>query len=172
MNNLALAAVTALATLVAGGCNATTDKSGGATQPTTLVLASNDGLDIVGAPALARFVQLVDDKSGGQLQIDVPSDWASQGEQRVLEDVAAGKAELGWSGTRAFDLVGVDAFQTLHAPFLIGSYAAEQAVVGESVAPDMLASLGGTGMTGLALLGDELRFPAGAGGPLLDAGAF
>ena len=94
------------------------------------------------------------------------------GEQRVLEDVAAGKAELGWSGTRAFDLIGVDSFRPLHAPFLIGSYPAQQAVVADDVAQDMLASLDGTGLTGLALLADELRFPAGAEGPLLDAGDF
>ena len=51
------------------------------------------------------------------------------GENRVIDDVAAGEADLGWAGTRAFDTLGVDAFRPLHAPFLVNSYAAEAALV-------------------------------------------
>ena len=171
MNNTALAiATTLVATMMAAGCTGATDKSGGEISPRTLLLASNDGAETDGA--LARFVELVEDKSGGQIQIEVSPEWKTKGEQQVLEDVAAGKAELGWSGTRAFDLIGVDSFRALHAPFLIDSYPAQQAVVEDDVAQDMLAGLDGTALTGLALLADELRFPAAAEGPLLDAGDF
>ena len=170
MNYRARAVATVVVSLLAAGCTAATDKSGGETTPTTLVLASNDGTETRGA--LARFVELVDEESDGRLQIEVSPDWRIKGEQTVLEDVAAGKAELGWSGTRAFDMIGVDAFQPLHAPFLIGSYPAQSAVVGDGVAQDMLAGLDGSGLAGLALLGDELRFPAGAEEPLLEADTF
>jgi TRAP-type C4-dicarboxylate transport system substrate-binding protein len=161
--------VTASALLVAmvSGCTAGTDKSGGELQPTLLVLASVDGTSI-SSPAVTEFVKLVDELSEGSVQVEVSPEWHSRGEQLVLEDVAAGQAALGWSGTRALDLVGVDAFRPLHAPFLISSYAAQRAVVGDDVARDMLSALDGSELTGLALLADELRFPAGAEGPLVD----
>jgi TRAP-type C4-dicarboxylate transport system substrate-binding protein len=163
----ALATVSALAALVTAACTSVVDRSGGELDPTVLVLATND--DSQFDSALARFVQLVDQKSDGRLEIEVSDKWMSQGEKRVLEDVAEGQAPLGWSGTRAFDLVGVDSFRALHVPFLIASYAAQRAVVGDEVSEDMLAGLDGTGLTGLALLADELRFPAGAERPLLEA---
>ena len=47
----------------------------------------------------------------------------------VIGDVKAGKADLGWAGSRAFDSVGVPAFDALHAPLLIDSYALEQKVL-------------------------------------------
>lgn len=176
MSNRRVISAAVLVALSVTGCTATTDKSGGdETEPTTLVLASNDPGDEASAlssAAVARFIELVDARSYGQLQVEVSPDWGGRGEQAVLEDVAAGKAELGWSGTRAFDLIDVNTFQPLHAPFLVGSYAAQRAVVGDEAATDMLAGLDGTGLTGLAMLGDELRFPAGAEGPLLDPSDF
>jgi TRAP-type transport system periplasmic protein len=131
------------------------------------VLASNDG-DPVGAPAVARFADRMQDLSGGRATVRIASDWGGGGsEARVIQDVAAGKADLGWSGTRAFDTVGVTAFEPLHAPFLVSSYAAEASVVKDAVARDMLAALRPLGLTGLALAADELRMPAAAAKPLL-----
>ena len=42
----------------------------------------------------------------------------------MIGDVEAGKADLGWAGSRAFDSVGVPSFDALHAPLLIDSYRA------------------------------------------------
>ena len=139
--------------------------------PTTLVLASNDGteLDAPGSPA--SWSSLTSCRTAG-LQVEVSPDWRTKGEQRVLEDVAAGKAVLGWSGTRAFDPIGVDASGRCTPRSSIGSYPAQKAVVADEVAQDMLAGLEGSGLTGLALLADELRLPGGAEGPLLDPGDF
>jgi TRAP-type C4-dicarboxylate transport system substrate-binding protein len=132
-----------------------------------LVLASNDG-DPVSAPGVQRFVDRVRELSGGRVTVRLASGWGGGGsEARVIQDVAAGKADLGWSGTRAFDAVGVTAFEPLHAPFLITSYAAESAVVKDAVTRDMLAALRPLGLTGLALAADELRMPAAAARPLL-----
>jgi TRAP-type transport system periplasmic protein len=153
--------------LATAGCTAeSVDRSGGV-QTETLVLASNDGIN-VGAPGVAHFVERVAKLSAGRLQIDVRPDWGGGGnEARVLTDVAAGKADLAWSGTRAFDQVGINAFRPLHAPFLINSYAAQAAVVVDPMVKDLLAATNPAGLTGLALLADELRFPAGARGPLV-----
>ena len=103
------------------------------------MLASHEGTDLSSACGRPLRASSSHEKSDGRLRIEVSTglagDWASS---EVLEDVAAGKAELGWSGTRAFDLIGVDAFRPLHAPFLIASYPAQRAVVADDVAQDML----------------------------------
>ena len=46
-----------------------------------------------------------------------------------MRAVAAGQVDLGWSGTRVFDTMGVTSFQALHAPMLIDSYALQHAVI-------------------------------------------
>src|SRR5512132_2438310 len=108
-----------------GGCGSSGsgDKSGGPDEPKVLVLANNDGVNLDGAPAVQRFVDQVREISHGRLTVRVESSWAGgTTETSVVKDVAAGKADLGWAGTRAFDLLGVDSFRPLHAPFLVDSY--------------------------------------------------
>ena len=55
----------------------------------------------------------------------------------------------------------------MHAPFLVQSYAAQAAVVGDELAGDLLASLEPLGLTGLGLAVDQLRMPAAVAAPLL-----
>jgi len=158
--------------LLTAGCAAASDKSGGTDPHQVLVLASNDG-NPVSAPAVARFVDRVSELSGGRVQVKISPNWGGGGDEaRVIRDVAAGRAVLGWSGTRAFDTVGVTSFEPLHAPFLISSYAAQAAVVKDRLSSDMLATLQPLGLTGLALGADELRMPAAASKPLLTPSDF
>ena len=171
--NKALITATVLATTTVAGCSAATDRSGGpAAEPTTLVMASNDGSDVAGAPGVQRFVELVAELSDGRVHVEASADWRQQGEGQVLEDVAAGEADLGWTGTRAFDLIGVDTFRPLHAAFLVNSYPSQAAVLTAPVAERMLEGVDAVGLTGLAIMADELRFPAAAEGPLLDGADF
>lgn len=166
------ALIVALSLLTAGCAAAASDKSGGTGPKQVLVLASNDGAP-VSAPAVTRFVDRVSELSGGRVQVTISSNWGGGGDEaRTIRDVASGKAVLGWSGTRAFDTVGVRSFEPLHAPFLISSYAAQAAVVKDPVASDMLAALRPLGLTGLALAGDELRMAAAASKPLLTPSDF
>jgi TRAP-type transport system periplasmic protein len=166
------AAITAAAVLVCAGCaEASTDKSGGSGGSQVLVMASNDVL--LSAPAVNHFVEQVATLSEGRLSVRVEPDWkAADNEGRLISDVGAGEADLGWAGTRAFDTVGIDAFRPLHAPFLINSYAAEVAVVQDPMGVELLNSLQPKGLTGLALAADELRIPAAADGPLLSPSDF
>lgn len=164
-----LVALVGAAALAVGCTAAQGDRSGGAAAPTELVFANNDG-NLEGAPGVAYFVQQVEELSGGRLAVRVESDYG--GEDRVIEGVAAGAADLGWSGTRAFDTVGVDAFRPMHAPFLVGSYAAQAAVVQDPLADELLGGLEPLGLTGLGLAADQLRMPAAVAGPLLTPGDF
>jgi TRAP-type C4-dicarboxylate transport system substrate-binding protein len=170
MRRRAIAAqAAALITLTAlTGCFAAGgDKSGGSVSPHELVLANNDG-NLEGVPSVARFVQRAEALSGGQLTVRVESRWrGGEDEPQVIEDVAAGRADLGWSGTRAFDLVGVAAFRPLHAPFLVGTYAAQAAVVSDhALMGELLGSFEPLGLSGLAVAADEIRFPAATTHPL------
>lgn len=161
---VAVAAVVALTGCSAGGG----DKSGGSGQPRVLVLANPDGENLAGAPAVQRFVDRVAELSDGKLTVEVKSPWRAIGDEiAVIKDVGAGKADLGYAGTRAFDMVGVNDFQPLHAPFLVSSYAAQAAVVADPLVRELLDGLKPLGVTGLALAADQLRFPAGVAGPVL-----
>jgi TRAP-type C4-dicarboxylate transport system substrate-binding protein len=159
-------ALTAAAVLTTGCTGTTVDKSG-SQRVYALVMANNDG-SLDGAPAVSHFIDRVKQLSGGTVTIKVESPWRGGGdERRVITDVAAGHADLGWSGTRALDTVGITAFQPLHAPLLISSYAAQAAVVKDPATQNLLASLSPKGLEGLAVLADELRHPAAATKPLL-----
>ncbi|HWJ53390.1 MAG TPA: TRAP transporter substrate-binding protein DctP [Propionibacteriaceae bacterium] len=158
----------ALAALIACvGCQASPgDKSGGAGATEVLVLANNDGT-MDGVPAVQLFADRIGELSRGRISVTIESEWAGGGDEtRVITDVADGNADLGWSGTRAFDLKGVKSFQPLHAPFLIQSHDALNAVVQDPVAKDMLAALSPLGLTGLAVTADEFRMPAAAANPV------
>jgi TRAP-type C4-dicarboxylate transport system substrate-binding protein len=169
MKTTTLPLLVASTLLACAACTDAPDKSGGGAPVTTLVMASNDGAGLENAPAVARFVDLVSELSDGQLEVEVTGKWYIAGEQKVLNSVATGEADLAWSGTRALDTIGVDSFRPLHAPFLVDSYAAQAAVLGDDLADEMLAGFEGTGLTGLAVLADELRFVASAEGPIRSA---
>jgi TRAP-type C4-dicarboxylate transport system substrate-binding protein len=159
-----------VALLALAGCvGSDLDKSGGHQSPRILVLANNDGDGLAGVPSVQWFVDRVEALSGGSLAVRVDSSWTggSYDEPRLVQDVAAGRADLGWTGTRSLDLAGAPAFAPLQAPFLVGSYARERAVIGDSqFVGDLLAELRPVGVLGLALTADEIRFPVGVRGPL------
>jgi len=161
-----------VAAMVASGCtggSSGADKAGGGGEPVVLTMASGyESLQY--EPAVADFVRRVGDLSHGTVRIDVRNGWGNYQppfEQQIVQDVKAGKADLGWVGTRIFDTLGVKSFQALTAPMLINSYPLEQAVIESDVPGQMLKSLDKLGVTGLAVLADGLRKPVGLDGPLL-----
>lgn len=152
------------------GAEAVPDKAGG-TGPVSLLMANHNSR-IGYEPAVSAFVDAVAEVSGGKLTIEVADEWGGprvDPEQTVVRDVASGQADLGWVGTRVFDLLGVDALAPLTAPLVIDSYALEDAVVTSDLAPDLLKSVNELGITGVALLGGGLRKPIAADAPLLSA---
>lgn len=163
----------ALATLVAAtGCAADADKAGGEAETVTLTLA-NGYADLQYVPAVARFVELVEDASGGAMRIEVVNEWGGYRrgyEERLVEATRTGEVELAWVGTRVFDLVGVTGFQALTAPVLIDSYELQDEVVTSDIVDPMLAELKAVDLHGLAVLGGGLRHPWSAAEPLTEPG--
>ncbi|WP_328868844.1 TRAP transporter substrate-binding protein DctP [Streptomyces sp. NBC_00287] len=165
-------AAAVLAAAVVAGCTTATgqgDKAGGPGTPRVLTLA-NGYADLDYEPAVAYFVERVEEVSGGALRVEVAHEWgefAVDAEQRVVRDVAAGKADLAWAGTRVFDTLGVRGFQALTAPLLVDSHALQRAVLDSGIPERMLPDLKPLGVTGLAVLADGLRRPVAVRKPLL-----
>jgi TRAP-type C4-dicarboxylate transport system substrate-binding protein len=157
---------------VAGGCGGgggSGDKAGGSGEPVVLRMANAYG-DLQTAPVIGHFVSQVKERSGGNLRVQVANRWgdyADNAEQQVVRAVAAGKVDLGWSGARVFDTIGVTSFQALQAPMLIDSYPLEQAVVASDIPGQMLQGLTKVGVRGLGVLADGLRKPVAVKHPLL-----
>ena len=172
-DGLRLAVWLAVAILLAGCTSSTGNKAGGSDDPLVLRMA-NAYSNLAYEPAVEYFVQRVGELSGEAIRIDVVDDWGlkqdvwpPEFEQTVVEDVAAGKADLAWVGTRIFDTLDVRSFQALTAPMLIDSYPLERAVIDSDIPGRMMEGLEAIGVAGLAILADGLRKPMAVDGPLL-----
>ena len=163
-NRGAQAAVSAVTVaLVLAGCGGgSSDKAGGAQKPKPSVLTMANGNGLTGE--LEPFAAAVRRLSGGTLRIEFKNAWreGTPGyETGVIRDVKAGKADLAWAGSRAFDRVGVAAFDALHAPLLIDSYALERRALQSPLVREMLGGLKPLGVVGLGVLPGPLRKPLG-----------
>jgi TRAP-type transport system periplasmic protein len=169
---LATVALAAVVAVVAGGCSsdgAGGDKAGGAGAPVVLRMANPAG-DLEVVPLIKEFVSHVRQRSGGNVRIEVVHRWgdfAADAEQQVVRAVAAGKADLGWAGTRAFDTMGITSFQALQAPMLIDSYALEHAVVAGEIPGQMMQGLNKLGVAGFGTIANGLRKPIAVERPVL-----
>ena len=110
------------------------------------------------------FVDAVARLSGGTLSVEVQNG-VLQGdpahrEDQLIEAVAAGRYDLGWVAQRPWPVRGSTTFDPLVAPFLIDTYAAEQAVLLDPLADEMLSGVVGRGLTGVGILPGPLRMVA------------
>jgi TRAP-type C4-dicarboxylate transport system substrate-binding protein len=161
--------IIAVVAVGATACSSGGSKSGGNAGKVVLTLA--DGYENPAfTPAVSDFIHRLERLSGGQVRVKDVQGWGDlqpDFEQRIVSDVAAGKADLGWVGTRIFDTLGVNSFQALTAPMLIDSYPLEQAIMTSSIPAEMLKGLDAVHVSGLAVLSDGLRKPIAKDRPLL-----
>lgn len=150
--------------LTAGGCGgpSSSDKAGSErkVKPVVLTMANGNNITVELEPFAAAVARV----SGGTLRIKFENGWRKgtpDYESALISDVSAGKAELGWAGTRAFDSVGVRTFEALHAPLLVDSYGLEQKVLESPLVDQMLEGLEPLGLVGLGILPGPMRKPLG-----------
>jgi TRAP-type C4-dicarboxylate transport system substrate-binding protein len=165
---IALTAALALGAAACGPGNL--DKAGGPVPKPVVLTLANDSGDLSGAQP---FATAVNELSHGALQIRIEGPSGRLGdlnsETGLIKAVQAGKAQLGITGTQAFDTVAAGGFQALEAPFLIDSYALQRKVLASDLPQKMLAALNPTGLVGLGLLPGVFARPFGFSRPLLAA---
>jgi TRAP-type C4-dicarboxylate transport system substrate-binding protein len=130
-----------------------------------LTLASGSS----GSGELQVFADEVASRSDGAVRIKFKNEWRNgqrNFEVGLIGDVRAGKADLGVVGSRAWDAVGVQSFDALQAPFLIGSYTLEQDVLESAIPSKMLRPLAPLGLVGIGVLPGPLRYLLSARRPL------
>jgi TRAP-type C4-dicarboxylate transport system substrate-binding protein len=163
-----------LVLVVLAGCGgASADKAGGESgqQPRILTMANAAG----DSGELDGFAGEVARLSGGTIRIQVQNRWRvgqAKYETGLIKDVAAGKADLGSAGSRAWDSVGVMSLRALHAPLLIDSYAVQERVLRSPLVGEMLAGLEPIGLVGLGVLPGPMRRPLGVSKPLVAPGDY
>jgi TRAP-type C4-dicarboxylate transport system substrate-binding protein len=165
---IALAAALAMGAAACGPGNL--DKAGDSVPKPAILTLANDSGDLSGAQPFADAVKEV---SHGALQIRIEGPSARLGdlnsETGLIRAVQAGKAQLGITGTQAFDTIAADGLQALQAPFLINSYALQRKVFDSDLPQKMLTALRPTGLVGVGLLPGVLARPFAYSRPLLSA---
>src|SRR6266567_1253551 len=166
------AGVTVVVALALAGCGSLAgSKAGGPGTPVVLRMATRHGISGFMPQIDPYLVNRVEKLSAGNVQIDMVyhvGENVPDGEQQIVRGVAAGRYDLGVTGTRVFDTLGVDSFQALTAPMLIDSYPLEQAVIDSGIPAQMMPALDKVGVKGLGVLADGLRKPIAVRKPLLD----
>jgi TRAP-type C4-dicarboxylate transport system substrate-binding protein len=159
-----LVALAAFAAAVSGGCaSASHDRVGGVVGPDSVVLTlavHGDGTDVREWAASVRRL------SGGSVRIELRPGWRHAEvdyEWHTVADVRAGRADLALIPARAFDTMGVTAFQGLLAPFLVDSYDVERSALASDLPARMLAGAGRLGVGGVALVPGPLERTLGDG---------
>ena len=135
----------------------------------TLSIAATGGTFDAQAPHLIDAISRL---SSGRLQIEHADRWDITGsdqeaEQKIMQAVTAGNLDVGLVGARSLSALGVTDFEALIAPMLIDSYELQRAVLDSDIPARMLPSLEELGVTGLAVIGNALRFPSGVDAPFL-----
>lgn len=145
------------------GCGGASDggpqnKAGGApsTRPQTIELQATDA----GSPEAQYFAKQIEAHSGGTLTVKVLEEYSSRtpaNEARLARDLRAGKADFGVLPARSWAPAGVEAFDALQAPFVIGSYSVARAAMAGPAGKELRQALEHAGVTPLGLIPAELR---------------
>jgi TRAP-type C4-dicarboxylate transport system substrate-binding protein len=168
MRKSVVCAAPLLVALVVAGCHGGADKAGGTASPKATVLTM--AIPFGEPTELNGFADEVRRLSRGTMRIALTPRWRYGQiayENGLIADVQAGKADLGVTGARAWDSVGLNSFRALGAPLLIDSYALQDRVLASPIIPAMLHELTRLRLVGLGVLPSELRRPLAVTHPLL-----
>jgi TRAP-type C4-dicarboxylate transport system substrate-binding protein len=166
--------------MVLAGCAATSggppgDKAGGASPVVKLALGTVDPQGRPDTPTVEYFVARLGALTNGSVKVAVrwnAGNNHADGEQAIAKQVQSGALDLGWVGSRAFDIMGVTSLRAVQAPFLITDNRLTRMVAEDEVAATMLSGLTAAGLVGLGLYPDQLRHPVGFRKPLASLPGF
>jgi TRAP-type C4-dicarboxylate transport system substrate-binding protein len=161
MTRRSLIASLVVAAVVAGcgGSSSTERNKAGAaapTRPQTLEIQATDA----GSPEAQHFAKQIEAHSGGTLTVKVLNDYPAgtpANEARLARDIRAGKVDFGVLPARAWAGAGVEAFDALQAPFVLGGYDVARAAVAGPAGSALKQALEKAGVTALGLVPAELR---------------
>jgi TRAP-type transport system periplasmic protein len=161
------------AAAIASGCagsSPSADKAGGSGGGTVTLRMAFTPSTVDQLSGVQDFIARVAALSHGTIRIRLLPTWGGfepDAEVQVVHAVASGTVDLGVTRSNVFDTLGVSSFKALSAPMLIDSYPLENAVIASDIPHRMLAQLKRLDVTGLAVLGDQLRVPIAVHRPLL-----
>jgi TRAP-type C4-dicarboxylate transport system substrate-binding protein len=145
---------------VAAGCGSSSQRVGQQSDGPAHVLTLLDPFR--NSEELGYFVSEVKRLSKGKLRIRfVRSGYAKKTnyEAATIRDMRRGRADLAWTGTRAWDEFGVRRMSALMAPLLVDSYPLERRILEGDIADQMLAELRPLGLVGIGMLPGGMRHP-------------
>jgi TRAP-type C4-dicarboxylate transport system substrate-binding protein len=163
-----LPAILAASLALLAGCDSSTNKATGGldVDPLVLTLANwQRGDSDVGewSRAVARL-------SDGAMRIEIRGRWRRgevETDRGTLEDVRAGRVDIGHIAARAWDTLGVDALRALDAPLLVDSLELERRVLASDLGAEMLDAIRAADVEPLALMPGPLMHPIGLSRDLL-----
>ena len=173
MRALTLTALPLAALAIAGCLGSGRDRVGGRPPAAPRVLTLADGG--TDPSELIAFTSEVRRLSRGSLRVDIRSRWRkgqTRYETGLIRDVQAGKVDLGWTGARAWDTVGVMGLRALGAPLLVDNYELEEKLLRSDIPARMLAELQPLGLVGLGILPGQFRRPLSRKRALLEPSDF
>ena len=162
---LVRSAVAACSVLSLVACTSGPVDQGGIPRATTATFgytdqaANADGQSYGGV----AFVQALGETSEGQVAVTAKR--VEGAAEELIELVRTGSIEGAWLPARDLERAGVGHLAALSAPFVVTSMGAQAAVI-ERASDDVLGTLSGTGLTGLALFPGALRRPIASERPL------
>ena len=139
-----------------GGSTPNKAGSGPPSRPQTIEIQATDPV----SPEATYFAKQIEAHSGGTLTVQILSDYPSResaNEARLARALRAGKADFGILPARAWAPAGVEAFDALQAPFVLGSYDVARAAVAGPAGRTLQRALERAGVTPLGLVPAELR---------------
>jgi TRAP-type transport system periplasmic protein len=105
---------------------------------------------------VVKFVELVDEKTNGRIQITIFPNRQLGEERENLENVMNGTLDMAMVSTPVMSAV-TPVFDALQLPFLLNTYDIEEQALKTETAQKMLDSLNELGITGLAYLEGGMR---------------
>lgn len=167
-------ATLAVLAIVTAGCTAV-DRAGGKAGQAVTTLTFAQANDTTPPAQVQAWADQVEEDSDGSLEIAFQNGYRAGDadvEAHVIDDVEAGKVDLGWVGARALDRAGVDAFQALLVPMLVDSQDLQESVFDAGIPEEMLPAVDEAGVHGVAVLPGPMRKLLGIDHPFLEPGDF